>query len=313
MKLLLENVTKNRDAWLAIKNRTIGSSEIGAVCGLSPWCTPLELWGRKTGKLPIDTENDAMWLGTKLQPIVGELFCKKTGVAIVEPDCMYAHPQADWATATPDFFAFPNGDNSEQRVLEVKTTSARAAQSWEDGNAPTLAYMQTIWQLGVIGLSKGYIAALIGGQEFKHVEVEFQAPLFNQMMDMAESFMKCVQSDTPPTAKGSDLKILNELRVLEDTTIHLPPESIDDILEFNRCAEQAKQLKDELKRIEGAAADRRARLESLLGNSSRGIVGSYEVQLKKVERKGYAVQPSTYTTFKVKELESESDGNRLGA
>lgn len=313
MKLLMDKVSQRRDEWLQIKNQTVGSSEIGAICGLSNWQTPLELWARKTGKLEPQPENTAMWLGTKLQPVVGELFTRQTGMAIVEPDCMYTHPQVEWATATPDFFAFPDNSGKDQRVLEVKTTNARQAAAWEDNSAPTLAYMQTIWQLGVLGLERGHIAALIGGQEFKHVEVEFQSPLFEQMMAMADTFMKCVKSGTPPSAKPEDLKILDALRDLEDRTVHLPPECITDVQEWNRNQAEITRLKNELKILEKTAAKHRVNLEQLLGNASRGLIGAYEITLKKVERKSYCVEASSYTTFKVKEANGESDGTGLAA
>ena len=313
MKVVIESVSKNRDKWLALKEKTVGMSEIGVICGVSQWATPLELWGQKTGRLARDAENDAMWLGTKLQPVVGELFCKKTGIAIAEPDCMYAHATHEWATATPDYFAFPDISSGQQRVLEIKTTSARAAASWDEGNAPTLAYMQTVWQLGVLGLDKGYIAALIGGQDFRSVDVEFQSPLFEQMLHMASQFMKCIETDTPPAAKADDVKILDELRRLEDRTIQLPPETIADVLEFNKVQEQIKVLKNELKVLDKTAAKHRVAIEQLMGNASRGLLGKYQIVLNKVERDGYTVQPSSYTTFKVKELEHETDGAGLGA
>lgn len=299
---VLPNVTGNHEQWLRLKQNTIGSSEIGVICGLSQWSTPLELWARKTGKLAPEPENTAMWLGTKLQPIVGELFSQQTGRTIIEPNALYAHKYCEWATATPDFFV--ETEKSSVEVLEVKTTSARAAHFWENGQAPTLAYMQTIWQLGVLGIESGHIAALIGGQDFKHVEVEFQEPLFQQMLHLGAQFIEAVKTDTPPKATESDLKLLHELRVLEEAVVELPLELSDSVVAWHQLQQKIKTIKAELKAVESDAAKHRALIEQAMGSAANGRLGSWEVKLRKVNRNAYTVDASSYTTFKVEQRAS---------
>ena len=40
----------NRDEWLAVRKRGIGSSDAGAAVGLHPYKSQLELWMEKTGR-----------------------------------------------------------------------------------------------------------------------------------------------------------------------------------------------------------------------------------------------------------------------
>jgi putative phage-type endonuclease len=73
---LIKTADLNRDQWLAVRQRGVGSSDAGAAVGLNPYQSQLELWMVKTGRgsaLPFDDPNDEsspMYWGTLLEPIV---------------------------------------------------------------------------------------------------------------------------------------------------------------------------------------------------------------------------------------------------
>ena len=67
----------DRESWLEGRQRIgIGASEAAAVCGISSWMTPVELWKIKTGqKKPKDLSgNPAPERGHRLEPAVREIF-----------------------------------------------------------------------------------------------------------------------------------------------------------------------------------------------------------------------------------------------
>ena len=81
MKVLLENIHLQRDEWLKLRKNYIGSSEIGTICGLNPYSSPLQLWRYKTGRDSPREDNDFLWLGRRMEPVIGELFEKRTGLS----------------------------------------------------------------------------------------------------------------------------------------------------------------------------------------------------------------------------------------
>src|SRR4051794_32384551 len=62
----------------------LGASECAAALGLSPFETALGLWARKTGRVPEPEESEAMELGLLLEPVVAELYCRRTGLLLIK-------------------------------------------------------------------------------------------------------------------------------------------------------------------------------------------------------------------------------------
>ena len=212
--VLIENVDANRAEWLARRKDTVGSSEIVTVCGLNKYQTPLELWAQKTGKVPEVEENEFMRLGRHMEPFIGELFARETGMIVRPANTLYGHPELDWATASPDFFCQADA-MGELEIVEAKNVSVYRHAEYEDGNLPNGPHMQVVWQLGVLGLQGGYVAALVGAapNNFYKPHIEYSAELFDQMVGLADKFIENVRRDIPPEARGSDKKLIESLLV----------------------------------------------------------------------------------------------------
>jgi hypothetical protein len=71
---LIKTADLNREQWLAVRQRGVGSSDAGAAVALNPYQSQLELWMVKTGRgsaLPFDDPNDEsspMYWGTLWSP-----------------------------------------------------------------------------------------------------------------------------------------------------------------------------------------------------------------------------------------------------
>lgn len=65
----------------------IGASEVAALFGLHPYMTAYELWLYKTGKKerPNLDDNERVWLGHKLEPVISDWYEKQTGYELVMP------------------------------------------------------------------------------------------------------------------------------------------------------------------------------------------------------------------------------------
>ena len=61
------NLVQGSEQWLAHRRGLRNASESAAVLGISPWCTPYQLWLLKTGRAEPNV-NVAMRRGTALEP-----------------------------------------------------------------------------------------------------------------------------------------------------------------------------------------------------------------------------------------------------
>ncbi len=164
-------VPQNHDEWLKLRLQGIGGSEAAAVIGQSPWCSNVELWKRKTGRItaPDISNNSAVQYGHDAEPLLRGLFAldfahKYKTEYLSEFDMVY-HPKHPFIFATLDG-RLTELDTGRKGVLEIKTTSIlRSMQKenwWKDGKPciPDQYFCQVLHQL----LSTGWDFAVLHAQ-----------------------------------------------------------------------------------------------------------------------------------------------------
>lgn len=148
---------------LAQRATGVSASEVAAICGLSPYEGAFSVWAKKKGLLTVEM-SDEMYLGHLLEPVIADMYARRTpGVTLRISDTL-THPTERWAMATPDRFVTP-ADGPEY-LLECKSGGVHAAKEWGDGDDDIpLAYLcQTQWQLYVTGLARCDVAGYVGGE-----------------------------------------------------------------------------------------------------------------------------------------------------
>lgn len=201
LELSNKDVTLNR-------NKVIGGSDIAAIMGLSRYKTPLKLWAEKTGKIETpDLSNvEAVKMGTKLEQFVADLFSEETGKAVRRSPKVYQHKDYPYMVAHIDRLV-----TGTDELLECKTASIFKKDEWENEDIPQEYILQVMWYLGITGRKVGYIAVLIGGQNFKYKKIEFDEEFFNTMVEAAKEFWTHVLSDVPPAVMADDDETLKEM------------------------------------------------------------------------------------------------------
>lgn len=300
MKVLLNNIDADRKAWHEIRRTTVGSSEIAAVVGLHPYLTEFELWAEKTGKVPMNDENDHMWLGTRMEPIVGELFARRTRMKVEAANQLVGNDDFPGCTASPDFYVYWE---SLKRILEAKTTGHYAARSWREG-APVQHVIQLNWQLAICEMMGGWVAVLPAGnpKNFVYEEVDFSPPLFNLCFERAQEFLELVRRDIPPLAGPGDSKLIAKLqgKRLED------PKILDSkaLLSADKWAEwdlEVKRLKREMQKAEDERDRFAGRLLQALGNHEVGILPDDRVvHAKEIVQPARRQQAYSYVNVRVR-------------
>ena len=233
MKALVTNITENREAWLEARKGKISSSNIAIVAGQNQYKSRLELWLEFTGKR-VDTfeGNDFTDLGIALEPFVGKLFAKKYGLQVEPANALYQHPNFDWAVASPDDLVYRDG--ALDGICEIKTATERSLHKWLDDACPTAYQIQLMWQMGVCGIQRGWVAGLVGGdpRNFFTPAFAYDDSVFDQLLEMGARFLDMVASDTPPNPGPGDSKLITALlgepgsavvQLDDDTTAELIP------------------------------------------------------------------------------------------
>ena len=176
----------------------IGGSDAAAILGLSPWCAPLLLWQRKTGRAPEQEVSFAMRRGQKLEPVARRLYEGLVGWE-APPVCV-EHPTRPWLRVSLDGLD-PWGDVP----LEIKCPNGDAHRLALDGRVPDYYAPQVQFQLLVTGarvlhyVSYNPSACFGAGEQLSApVEVRPDPAMFALLSTFTDRFVQCWRDDTPP-------------------------------------------------------------------------------------------------------------------
>ena len=308
---IMTNIDSNRDLWLQKRKSTVGSSEIVTIAGLNSFKTPLELWAEKTGRIPAQKDNDFMRLGRHMESFIGELFARRTEKKVSKASSLFAKVGDEWATASPDYYILTEvqydaegfGTQNVLGVVECKNVNWRSLKDWENDNIPNYAYLQTQWQLGVLGLEHGHVAGLVGASPdtFFTPEVVFSEELFNQLLEKAFKFLDYVSKDIPPEAGAGDIKLLEKITKRDKAkVIELNDAYYSELREFQKIKQEVSKLNAEIKVLESGADTIKAKIIQSMGDATLAFLNDKQVVLNQVNRKPQ--EATSYWTFSIKDL-----------
>jgi putative phage-type endonuclease len=201
----------NREEWLARRKTTIGGSEAASVVGIG-YDAPIDLWQEKLGLRPPKEVNEAMRLGTLLEPVIAGEYRRITGVDLAE-QLFLTHPDIPWMTCTLD------GLREDGIIAQFKTAGTHMADKWgEPGtdDIPEMFLVQEHHEMEVVrALSGGqaghtaHVLVLVGGQKFMGPYViQRNDDLVHAIVTRESEFNKCIVSRTPPDWGKMDARAL---------------------------------------------------------------------------------------------------------
>jgi len=152
--------------WHEERRRGIGASDVAAVLGISPWKSPAQVWRDKVTPLPDDYVEPPthlkLWLGTRLEEVIAELYTADTGINLRRPPGAYWHRNGVMF-ANLDFIRLNHSGHVEAKV-------ASFGEAWgEPGTdeVPKHYYPQVQAQLACRPAEYAEMAVLWHGQEFR--------------------------------------------------------------------------------------------------------------------------------------------------
>lgn len=208
--------TKNmsEDDWLRFRKRGIGASEFGAVMGLSPYKSNVELFYEKVGQgLNYSIESMAMFMGTEMEDFVARMWeywggdeaslirnrrmktkvRKMSNVNAYMQNVKMPHLFISLDRRIHKHFDEETKQDKGHGCLEIKTISGFESDKWESGIPPThIAQIQG--QLLVTGWKYGELAVLKDGRKFDVYPFERHNGMCNAILKQTKDFWKRVET-----------------------------------------------------------------------------------------------------------------------
>lgn len=253
-----------RPRWLKARQRGIGGSEVGALIGVSEYETPFSVWkAKKTEGKDLSGVAAVKW-GHRFEDAVAEEVAEKIGLVSRFAGGLWANLERPHLRVTPDRFATKPRTWRALGVIECKT--AGDDDEWEEGSitaggqgtgrAPLSYQAQIQWELGIVGLTKGWLGCYISNQarDFYVVEVDFDRAWFEEMAAEADRFWReNILADEPPMhdlrhPKTEELlKLINP--VVVKPSVDLPEDAHEWLADYERAKAAADKAEADLNEI----------------------------------------------------------------
>lgn len=206
------------------RRRGIGGSDVAAICGLSPFKKPIDVFVEKTaeGDVADEEPTDAQRFGALLEPIVADEYQRRhADKTVIGPFDTCVHPSRPWHLFSLDRVVIPPGGRTLvdlpltsppppeliDRVLEIKTAGLGTFRSFGDDGSddlPEHVICQVVWYLSGVDVNNADVAALLNTSDYREFHVERDRELEAYLLEEAEAFWFKVQANEPPDPDGSE-------------------------------------------------------------------------------------------------------------
>ena len=258
MKKLVATAGLDREEWLRYRKRGLGGSDAGAVCGLNPYRTAMQVYDDKTTDATEETDNEAMRQGRELEDYVARRFMEAAGKKVRRANFMYYDEENPFMLADVDRMIV--GENAG---LECKTASPYLADRWKNGEIPVSYQIQCYHYMSVCNADAWYIAVVIFGREFKYYRIERDEEVISDLRQIERNFWEShILKRILPESDGSELadKVISGYfkKSMEET---IPLRGFDEKLGrrqeleslLDEMTTEKKQIEQELKLYLGEA------------------------------------------------------------
>lgn len=265
----------DEDDWQELRRKRIGGSDIGAIVGVNPHKSIVDVYIDKIQGSEFKG-NDATFWGKMNEPTVVRVFSKKHSELIT-----YQVPYSvveDFLIANLDG-VLKDKETGEYGVLEIKTTEVWNSKNWEDDEIPQSYYAQVQHYLMLTGYKFAYVAVLIGSHKYREFRVERSEEDIEFIKNRATEFYnENILKEVPPMPDGSDayMEYLkkkaaeienNELIELADLEIKAE--------ELNHISKQINELKKEEQLLKEIILDR-----MIKENTQKAKIGNHKFNIQ---------------------------------
>lgn len=246
--ILVSTKNLSNHEWLRWRQKGLGGSDIAPILGISKWSSAVDIWLSKTNQKHDDcVQSEAMFWGTRLEPIIRDRFREVTGRKVIEIKAILQSIDHPYMIA--DIDGLTEDGEGNPAILECKCVSEFKRSEWDNDSVPVYYMTQIQHYMAVTGLSTTFVAALVGGNSFIIREVHADKEMQEMLIAIEADFWRKVINMERPQPDASDAcKALldsvyrggvREKLALPDTAL----EWLDLYLEATALEDEAKEKK----------------------------------------------------------------------
>lgn len=280
--------------WHEQRRHKLGTSEVAAILGLSPFASPKQIWLEKTGRLPPFEGSPATRAGQRLERAVLDQAEEDLGplqrdvaVAAKSIDCPLVATLDGWATRYDE-------------VVEAKTSGivGPVYGEWgEEGSdvVPQGYLVQVAMQMLCTEAQVAHLYALLGGRGIIRYKIVRDDEVVDAIADQCSAWWQrhIEQGIEPEQDQPLPLEIVKRLRREPNKTVVLAEDALSAVARW----EQAKEVANSAKKTADAA---QSELLAYLGDAEAGTLPDGRVlRYGEQHRKAYEVAASTYRVLRV--------------
>lgn len=295
MKKLVSTLNLDKREWLKYRKSGIGGSDAGAVCGLNPYRTAMQVYQDKVSEEIEEMDNEAMRQGREFEDYVAKRFMEATGKKVRRANAMFYNEEYSFMLADVDRMVV--GENAG---LECKTASPYMADKWKDGNIPLSYQIQCYHYMAVSNADAWYLAVVIYGREFKYYKIERDEAVIADLIQIEKAFWENhVMKQQIPDPDGSKLA--------DSVIAEYYKNSIADTIPltgFNEKLERRQELSELIGRMDMEKKKIEQELKLYLGENERAENEQFMVSWKSVqsnrldEKRLKEEEPEIYEKYK---------------
>lgn len=291
---------------MAMRKGKIGSSDAPAICGVSPYATPYEVWARMTGKVPAFAGNRYTEAGHYMERSILDWYedqvCRKVA--------------RDQGLVSADGIRVANLDaldlaGEQPTIIEAKTANLfglRSETQWGDPEegaegVPHSVLVQVHHQFSVAqeqypDIAAAEVVAFIGGRGFCRYMVELDASLMAAVCEAEQEFWdSCITPDIPPEGDIS-MAMAKLLQRTAKKSVAIDPVCVDVWQSLRQARLDREHEVSAAKELEDVAA---AKVISALQDGEIGTLPDGRcVTFLQTTRKSYTVKETSYRTLRLK-------------
>lgn len=295
MKKLVSTVNLDKAEWLKYRKQGIGGSDAGAICGLNPYRTAMQVYHDKTTDEIEEIDNEAMRQGRAFEDYVARRFMEATGKKVRRANYMFQDEENPFMLADVDRMLV--GENAG---LECKTASPFMAEKWKDGKIPMSYQIQCHHYMSVCNAEAWYIAVLIYGREFKYYKIERDEQVIADLIQIEKDFWKNhVEKRILPEPDGSKLSDSVIAEYFKDTVAETIP-----LTGFDEKLKRRQELVEVMARMDAEKKQIEQELKVYLGEAEQAENENFRVMWKNVcserldEKRLKEEQPEIYEAYR---------------
>lgn len=292
----------NDDDWHTLREKRIGGSDVGAILGVNPYKSIIDVYIDKTEGSTFKGNNATHWGHMLEGTIIKEFASRHRELQVFDAPFSIVD---NFLIANLDS-VLKNKETGDYGVLEIKTTSLWNKKEWEEDTIPQSYYAQVQHYLMLSGYKFAYVAVLIGGQEYKEFKVERSEEDIALIREKATEFYKeNILKQIPPMPDGSDAY----MDYLKKKAMDIEN---DTVVEFVDLEEKAQKIKDLGKEINSLKKEQdllkeQIMLELINNGTQKGVAGKlkFNIKTKKSPDLEAMIKADQKLVEQYKELESK--------